>query len=286
MLELLEVTCVLNTLEDSGTRYLYYFRGYEKDANFCTLLLQSKNIYVHKIPSGNPLSNFYSSTIADAFSFTAPFQSEEYQILKMQWFVDRVLHWPIFNFYKLDEFIIEKNPVKKRKVLGLYTRGMWLRNERGDKHLGVGEEVAEEAMLSFTRKLLAENKELELVIFLHPTERSTAEMYERAKNYYHDFFDLPGISFAERTAASFRHFSDCEIGIASVSSVNIERLYCGFKTFYVNTGIKTPLFGRTKLSSVCIYDFDEFRAMISSALCITENEFFRNYDLSAYRHST
>lgn len=284
LLELAEISALLIQLQKERINYLYYVRAYEKDANFTAWMLQRKNIYVHKIPSSNPIANFYGHTIADAFSFTAPFQVEEYERIKKDWFVDKVQLWPNFNAPVLQSYFIEKNPVSAPATIGLFTRGIWLRKEKGDSFLGVGEDLAEESMLAFVKRYLNETPQLQLAVFLHPVEKSTEEGYARAANYYRSFFNPFTLTVGERESTSYESFSKCEIGLASVSSVNAERLFCGFKAFYVTAGIKVPFFKGTRLEDLSIATYDEFRNKMNESFRETPAAFFERYRIVNYKH--
>ena len=54
--------------------------------------------------------------------------------------------------------------------------------------LGVGENIAEESLLEYAKKIIFNNSTYKLRIFLHPIEKSNNDVYGRACKFYVDYF--------------------------------------------------------------------------------------------------
>jgi hypothetical protein len=285
--ELTETTILLNNLLKYKTSYLYYFSAFEKDANFTALLLRSQSVYCHKIPSSNPIKNFYAKVIADKFSFTAPFQKYEYTSLQSNWSVNEFDMYPNFGFQNLTDKTIEKKGSAPENSIGIFTRGIWLRKLRGDSFLGVGEDVAETDMLDFAKEFLLKNPQIyKIHILLHPTERKTAEQYEISKKYYLDYFNGLELHFADPKMASNELFGLFDVGVASVSSVIFERLYCGYKCLLAPINIKVKLFEDENLNNMIADNKEEFFIKLNRILSVSNEDFFSMYKLKDYRLSS
>lgn len=285
-LELTESCALLNVLLKSNSNYVYYFSAYEKDANWVALLLQRNRIYCHKIPSSNPIKNFYSSLLCDKFSFTAPFQVFEYPNLKANWLVNSYEICPNFGAKNLYDYRIEDKGSPPLNSIGLYTRGIWLRKLRGDNFLGVGEDDAELKMLEFIRKFLREaDRKISLTILLHPVEKSNHEQYEKSKLYYSNYFEGFSVNFADSTLGNYQLFNSFDVGIASISSIIFERLYCGYKCLLAPINLKVKLYEDVNLENVIAINEDEFYQKLSTILELSASEFFSLYNLNDYRSS-
>jgi len=285
-LELTEATILMKNIKRNKTNYLYYFSAFEKDANWLALLLKRNNVFCHKIPSSNPIKNFYPTLISDKFSFTAPFQVYEYEKLKENWMVRELDIWPNLGSQNLLEYVIEKKGQPTKKTIGVFTRGMWLRKERGDSFLGVGEDVAEIEMLNLLNEFFNENGQLgEVYILLHPIEKSTPQIYDKAKLYYSQLFSGVELKFVDSNKPSFELFNLFDVGIASLSSVIFERLYCGYKCFLAPIDLKVKLFEDPSLENIIANNRAEFFTKFNEVLNISSEEYFSHYKLLDYRLS-
>lgn len=283
-LELTESVILLKTLQRYKTNYLYYFSPYEKDANWIALLLKHNSIFCHKIPSSNPVKNAYSCVIADKFSFTAPFQLFEYASLKKNWIVGSFDILPNFGAQNLLNHTIEKKGNASVKSIGIYTRGIWLRKKRGDSFLGVGEDKAEENMLSFIKEfLLSQPEYITVYVLLHPTEKRTPEQYCESVNYYKDFFETINVQFVDAKTPSYELFNQFDLGIASVSSVMFERLFCGYKCLLVPVGITVKLYEDPNLENIIAHTKEDFFSKTSEILNFSNSDYFETFSLKDYR---
>lgn len=286
-LELTESSILMSNLLKCKTSYVYFFSAYEKDANFIALLMQKSHVLCHKIPSSNPIKNFYPKVIADKFSFTAPFQINEYPSLKSNWLVAEFDMYPNLGFQNLVDFTIEKKGEAPKNSIGIFTRGIWLRKLRGDSFLGVGEDIAEIEMLNYLKEFLLDNPYINTVyILLHPTEKKTIEQFEQSKKYYMDFFGVLDLNFVDSTVPSNELFGLFDVGIASVSSVIFERLYCGYKCLLAPINLKVKLFEDENLNHIIANSKEEFFIKLKEITSISNMNYFSEYNLNDYRLNT
>jgi|688.fasta_scaffold46306_5 hypothetical protein len=279
--ENLMLTCIL---KNQGVEYVYFFGGFENDANLTAVFLQVAGIKLHKVPSSNPIKNFYAKVVSDAFSFTAPFQQEEYLHLQKNWFVEKTVLWPIFNFTRLMPFIAANFHAPARNTIGFLSRGMWLRKERGDSFLGVGEDVAEYEAMNALKEYLLKHTDVTLWIFTHPIERKTPELYAKANAYYRSYFDGCKVSLPPADKSSYELFHTVDLALASVSSSNMERLFCGYKTLYAPIGLTIDLFEGTAVDKIVCKTGASLVIKIEESLQFSTDEFFANNGLKGYRY--
>lgn len=283
-LELSESIILLSHLKESKSDYLYYFSAYEKDANWIALLLQKNGIVCHKIPSSNPVKNFYPMVIADKFSFTAPFQIYEYPALKHNWTVNEFEIWPNLGSQNLQNSLIEKKGEAPVNSIGIFTRGIWLRKKRGDNFLGVGEDVAEEKMLQYVREYLQNSDDIEKVyLLMHPIEKSNNQQYSESTTYYKNFFNGISVSFIDSDKPSYECFNSFDVGLASVSSVIFERLYCGYKCMMAPIDMKVKLYEDPDLENIIAHSKTEFFDKLEKVIRVKTKDYFSDYHLSKYR---
>jgi len=283
-LELTESTILLSNLLKYKTKYVYYFSAYEKDSNFIALLMQTNHIFCHKIPSSNPIKNFYAKVIADKFSFTAPFQINEYPSLKANWNVKEFDLWPNMGFQNLQEHIIERKGNAPINSIGIFTRGIWLRKLRGDSFLGVGEDDAEVMMLNELKNFLCANSHITVVyILLHPTEKKTEEQFLQTKAYYENLFSGVNVVFTDPKLPSYDLFNLFDVGITSLSSVVFERLYCGYKCLLAPINLRVKLYEDANLENIIVNKSSEFADKLLEISTLSNEDYFLRYHLENYR---
>lgn len=283
LLQMTENYLLVKLLKKRGIEYVYFFGGFENDANVTAIFLKAAGIKLHKVPSSNPIKNFYKSVVSDAFSFTAPFQEEEYQVLKNDWFVDKTVQWPIFNFTRLTPYIAAKFDEPRKNSIGFLSRGMWLRRERGDSFLGVGEDTAEYEAMNAVKEYCLQRPEVVLWIFTHPIERKTPELYAKANQYYKNYFEGCSVNLPPAEKSSYELFHTVDLALASVSSSNMERLFCGYKTLYAPIGLTIDLFEGTAVDRIVCKSKDALMAKIDETLQCSIDEFFQKNGLKGYR---
>lgn len=153
--------------------------------------------------------------------------------------------------------------------------------------MGVGEDAAEFAMLDSIKDFLSNNSNIQTVyILLHPTEKKTEDQYLATKKYYTEFFSAVNIQFTDPTLSSFNLFNLFDVGVASLSSVIFERLYCGYKCMLSPIHLKVKLYEDSNLENIIVNNEDEFSKKLNEILMLSNEAYFLNYNLKDYRLST
>lgn len=84
---------------------------------------------------------------------------------------------------------------------------------------------------------LIDHPEIKLLILPHPIEKREPEIWSKAMEHYNAFFQGVTVQFPQDVQlGSYAQFDSAEVSVASISSVNIERLFCGYKTIYAPVG--------------------------------------------------
>jgi hypothetical protein len=278
---------LIKGLKENGVKKLIYPFAFHKDTNLTALLCHKHGIYCHKIPSSNPIKNFYTSVLADKFSFTAPFQQYEYQNLKKNWLVKDFDQFPITTFHVLKSHTVEQKGEAPNFTIGIFTRGMWLRKKKGMPLLGNNEDIAEEQMLEAVKSLIhKQNSGIKKIILLfHPLEKSSLDQYNESKAYYSGFFDFESIEYSPIHVSSPEQFNQFDVGIASISSVIYERLFCGYKSMLAPIQIKGQLFEDEHIQHIVAQTKEEVIQKLEVLMQMTNQTFFRKFELQDYRNS-
>jgi hypothetical protein len=283
LLEVIENARLLEHLKKHDIKKVFYFCGFNKDANFAACLLRTNSIYCHKVPSSNPIKNFYQQVVADGFSFTAPYQKQEFEQLKTKWMVRDFKEWPVFHFEQIQP-LIPTYSQPESKTLGFISSGIWRRIERGDQALGVGEYESELRLIAFLKEFLAENAAIKFYVFLHPIEKKTPELQQKAEDYYRTQIS-PSAAFFPAEIPSYKLFDKVDVSIAAYSSTNLERLYAGFKTLYAPLGIRSDYYADSALNNIAAFDESALRSLLKLSSQKSDNEFFTSNQLEAYHHN-
>lgn len=284
LLQFAENALLVRLLSRHKINYVYMFGAFENDGNMTALFLNAAGIKLHKIPSSTPLKNFYKRVVADGFSFTSPFQTEEYEQMKKNWFVKETMVWPVFNYVPLLGYLYHLKPVPPAHTIGLLARGMWRRKERGDPHVYYGEDTSEYETIRVIRDFALKHKDVQVIVFTHPIERKTPEIFEKAKRFYTKAFDGISVQIPMTELGSFELFHTVDIAVASISSSNIERLFCGYKTFYSPIGLDADLFGSTGINKIVCKTEEKLMASLEESLNMTPEMFFEHYHLQGYHY--
>jgi hypothetical protein len=181
-------------------------------------------------------------------------------------------------------FIAANFHAPARNTIGFLSRGMWLRKERGDSFLGVGEDVAEYEAMNALKEYLLKHTDVTLWIFTHPIERKTPELYAKANAYYRSYFDGCKVSLPPADKSSYELFHTVDLALASVSSSNMERLFCGYKTLYAPIGLTIDLFEGTAVDKIVCKTGASLVIKIEESLQFSTDEFFANNGLKGYRY--
>jgi hypothetical protein len=281
LVELTELLLLSHVLKKKNCRELYIFSPYEKDMTLICFLLQKQSIKINLIPSSNPISTLYKNVICNTFIFTARYQFREYEKLKQAWFVNTLQHWRPFesNSVKLNN----KQDAQCEFDIGLISSGMALREHLGHPSEYENRDVfAEKALVDGLSSFLKKNNNLRLIVYLHPIEKSKEEYLQFSLNYYKNFFG-PKIGFAPLNVPSKQGFDLCSVAISVYSSTQIERLYGGYRTMFAPMGFFENFYSDDRLNAISVKNDIELAKMIEKLLTITDEDFFKIFNLMDYR---
>ena len=139
--------------------------------------------------------------------------------------------------------------------------------------------------MSTIRAFLLRNTYLRLLICPHPIEKRTPEIWKQTKAFYSDYFAGVNVLFPEDASKSSYQLFDCaEVSVASISSVNIERLFCGYKTLYAPIGADVVFFGGSSLDKIVARTAEELLQLLEQSFRMNEEQFFQAFDLRDYHH--
>ena len=89
LLELIEGVLLFNAAKQMNVKKMLIFCAYERDIPFISLYFIQNGWEIGIIPSSNPLYPFYKKVICPEFYFTAPFQKNEFKLLKPNWIYNK-----------------------------------------------------------------------------------------------------------------------------------------------------------------------------------------------------
>ncbi len=284
LLQWVENNLVGQIANTQHVRRLYLFGGYENDQCLTGLFLEVAGVNLTLVPSPNPIKNFYKQVVANEFVFTCPFQRKEWEDIKGQWNVLQTQNWPLPEAKKLIPFL--KNGEANPRQISFMSRGVWLRKLRGvhgqKSNLDF---LYEENCMEALRDFLLIHQEFRLLILPHPMERMSMEYWEQTQIYYRQFFEGIEVVFPnDPTLPSYQMFDQSFLSIASISSVNIERLFCGYKAVFAPIGAEHEFFSGSSLDQVVARTREDFVQLLERAIELSENDFFAHYCLEEYRY--
>lgn len=284
MLQWAENNLICQVYGNSKVHRVYLFGGYENDQCLTGLYFDTIGVQLVVVPSPNPIKNFYRQVIAHSFVFTSPFQRVEFDSLKSEWLIRDSEDWPIPEVKKLLPFIKKDNGVVSR--IAFMSRGIWLRKLRGIHAQNNNRDFEyEEGCMSVLRDFLKLHPQYELLLLPHPMERVNDEFWQNTQDYYNTYFDGIRVVYPkDATVPSYQMFDEAQLAIASISSVNIERLFCGYKTLYAPIGAEHDFFSGSSLDNIVARTPEKLMDLLNRSVTMTDDEFFQSFDLEAYRH--
>ncbi len=284
LLQWVENNLMVQCFGESKVRRVYLFGGYENDQGLTGLMCEHIHVELILVPSSNPIKNFYQQVIAHGFVFTSPFQRKEFIDLKNNWIVEELMDWPLPVVKKLLPHIKIKDAIGNR--IAFMSRGVWLRKLRGVHAQNNNRDFEyEENCMAVLREFLLRHSEYKLLILPHPMERVNEDFWKQTQGYYNEYFKGIAVDYPQdATVPSFQMFDEAQLAVASISSVNIERLFCGYKTLYAPIGAEHDFFSGSSLDNVVARTPQKLLDLLESTMKMSEDEFFQTFDLEAYRH--
>lgn len=278
----IEIMHLLAASKKNGIRTMWMFDSYERDSNLMSLALMNAGCKVIRVPSANVISPFYHHLVCTEFIFTAPFQPEEMESFKSNWFVEKTRNLPPFNYPKLLK--APRFPTQEAKLtIGYISSGVWRRKERGELASGLGEFESEDLLIETLQAYLRDHDEKKLLIYLHPCEKESDEIFARAHAEYSKYFPVERFQIVSRDIPSLLAFAYSEIAVSVYSSANIERLFLGMKTLYFPACFKKNIYDNTSLGEVSASTPERLVELLDAGFQLDQKTFFHQFGLDAYR---
>lgn len=277
--ETLQLFFLSKYIKKTGAKEVYFFSPYEKDTCFITHYLKNKmGLKVILFPSPNPISNFYKRVICSTFAFSVPYQNAELYKLKHQWEVEECITMPPAGFH---EIIKTKGRETPKNSIGFLSSGNWLRKLKSRSDAGKGYLEAENNLIVFLKAFLEKHDNIQLLIYLHPIEKSSSEVLTQSKQYFVQHFGGQ-IIFADPTKPSKIQPELVDVALSPYSSAMFERLYGGYKVMFSQKGMKDNYFNDDRLMDITANNQEDFNEKLVSVLEMSALNFIEKYQLKEY----
>ncbi|CAN5268007.1 hypothetical protein BH09BAC5_BH09BAC5_11290 [soil metagenome] len=292
VLELNETIRLSQILKKNKIDFVYDFNSFEKSANFNSLVLSRIGIKVGTIVSASTLTLFYKKLISYCLYCASPYQIDELksgtEINLENYFVEKVFLWPYIGTFGKKLELNTAETVNNCGRLGFISRGLWRRRERNDIDTGESHYRAEDELMEEIRKyiLSAKNNNAELVIYTHPCEKETDEIYRRGVAFYEKYFHPIKVIFPPKENKSNEVFSMSEVAISVLSNTNFERLFCGFKTVFAPFYIDGFPVKNSSIANICAANKKDLFPLLDKIFEMNTEEYFVDLKLSNYRYQT
>lgn len=280
--ECADIAMFMHRLHREKIRELFDFLPYEIDSNLIALCCRASGIRVTKIPSSGPLATHNKVMIADAVVFTTPYQREEYEQFRDTIRTTQILKWGPEKAYTYIGHYQERKRETPARSLAFYSHGSWIRQAMDHASDGLGIAGAERRLLADLRTFMLRYPHCALLICVHPRER-VAACWQETLSYYAGQLEGVPYAFSPEGLPTALTFDKADIALAAFSTINYERLFCGFKTLIGNYDIpEFPMKG-SSLEPICFDNYQKMERLILQAQTMSHEEFFTAFRLEGYR---
>lgn len=277
-----EQAALLHLLKSQNIRELFDFSPFLIDSNWSFLLNRNEKVTHTKIPSPGPLYTHNSTVFADRLILSSGYHLEELAHLKGLKCAAFDYWVPEAAFTYLDRYH-PNFPQPKKKTIGYYSHGTWLRRKLGQSEDGLKIDDAESQLLSDLSVFLRDNEGYELIIFLHPKERKPAYK-DDTHTFYQGSFAGMNYSYSEEGQRSTQSFDKVDMGLIALSTILFERLFCGYKTLIGSYAITNFPMEDSALNQIAFKNADRLSALIQSTDDMSGDAFFAQPGLEKYRY--
>ena len=278
LVSLIEFHNLYYILKKNKINHIYYFESFTNDSNILILMLEKMKISSTRIPSSNPLKNFYKYVVADEFLFTAPFHYEEFKFLKKTWIFNQIEAAPMLDFHEAIK-VIAKKENKYIYDIGFLSSGSWLKKSQGINLLEKNSYNAEHELLNQIDKICIKNN-LKLIVLMHPLEKKS--FYENlVKEHYSQLkckYELSSLDFK-----SYEYFNKINLCVTVSSSATFIRLFANLKSLFFPINIENKYLN-TKINNISVYDKSLIEAKILNNIQLSEKDFFKSNNIIEYSH--
>ncbi len=276
---------LLSRVKRQKANTLFKFVSLENASGVLSCMLMANNIEVKQIVAEGSLVYLGKVLIADEAIFCFPFQVIEKDRIGPGFRVKKFALWTPENICEwIKPYLNSSIPKTFDYDLGYYSSAYWLRKRRGDASPGFGEVEDSEALESCLLDFLKTNNHLSMRIYLHPREKEP-EFIEDAIRYYNDFFEGVNFSIASKDILTLNTLYECNIGVSMGSTVSLERLYVGMKSFFFAPSLDPPPIPLPEGQGILIKTQNEFFEKVNRWLDCDENSFFIETRVGSWRLS-
>jgi len=279
-LDIVANSLIVKYIKKNRIKKFLIFSAYERDIPLLCYVLKKLNVETHLFPSANPIKLYYKLVYADKFWFSAPFQIYEAKELMNNWHVKEFGIVPLYDFYKIKK---HETGTKYKYKIGIISTGTMIREKMNLSTIDKNLFTAEKVFLQTIKELIDIGyiQKDEILVYLHPKEKRNLEI---ASNLYHEIFGFK-VNFAPIEVPSNQCFDLCEIGIAVMSTAQMERLFGGFKCIYAPLSFYQLNFSDPRLENIIAKNKNELINLINLLSKMTEKEFFEKFNLWEYHYS-
>lgn len=279
----LEAHCLLNYTRENKIECVYDFSPYLIDANWYTKLLMQEGIEVYRVPSSGPLKAHNKFMIGDHATLSTPYQFMEAEKYKQTIRPNHFHKWiPERAFEYIDTYQNPNLPEPPARSIGFYSHASWLRAKEGHSDNGLNIHQGELTLLGHLGELLKSEKEVRLVIFLHPRERLDS-VIEETEAYYQAQFPNTPFAFSDSNEQSAEGFHKVDLGIAVYSTILYERLFSGYKSLIGNYGMNDFPDPDSSLANICFQSKETLFEQLQQAFDQNRSTFFEEKKITGYR---
>jgi hypothetical protein len=284
IVEVVEITWILNLCRRLGITRIYDFIPYEKDGNTLTIFSRERGISIIKVPSSGPLLTHNRILIGDEIVLSSAYHHEELKVFGGTIRAPRFLHWPPERAHTYIHNYLNR-PAAPARTVAYYSHAEWVRKAEGHGSHGLDVSLTEERILHDLNLVLKSRPDIRLLVFLHPREKHPAWL-ERSVAYYNQRLPDARIEFAPFDAPTPQAFHFADVAVVSYSSVIFERLFCGYKLLIGNYSIPSFPIPGSPLHHIVFRTSEELYVMLTKALSQTAEEFYQRNGLMDYPYTS
>jgi hypothetical protein len=254
---------------------LYYLDIHVPESNLLSTLLINQGVRVIKVPDSNPLFMFNKNIVSSETILTLGYQVEEFI------FFNKNKNYKIYPLTEISNFKFDKLNHSHNKKICYYSHGSFTRLNLDHNRPKFGDINMELTMLN---KIKNSNffTNVEIVICLHPKEKTDDAIKDKAINFYKNIFGDQATIF---NGNSYDSFNKYDLGFGAFSSILFERIYCHHKTIIFNDIIKEFPIKDSDFNVFIAKNIDELLFKIQDFLKIKNSRFFNNLKKYTYKNS-
>jgi len=271
------ILIISNKLIKANCKNLYFFHTHEPEANLLSKILMLFGINIIKIPNSNPLFMYNKNILANEIILTLQYQKEELDFYN-KFTNNNIKYWhPEF----LENFYNKNFNSNNNKSIAYYPHASWIRIKE-DHNIPHFNELDIEIKLLNKLKLSNFFNNKDVTICLHPKEKASSEILEKAYKYYKDIFGKK-VKFLNYSESSYNSFNKFDLGFGAFSSILTERIHCGYKTILFTASLDEFPINKSKFGYFSANNILEFEDKINIGINMGCDIFFQNHFSYTYK---